>query len=229
MSGAPALVLAGELGIGTPTATLRKTAALLPSGMYVRVRGAAALPALSDPSGCAGALARAFLEKRGKLGPGCASRPPHPPGVTAFPASLAAAPAALRDARAHGRDRSTLADRRAATAAALGVADVLADAEAGGATTSVTGLRGGSATVTRRATGLTLTLRGLRFVRDAALDGLVTHDSETGSVYAALSMRATDGSTRAFVLTWNSKAAKGYAAARGSADGRPLLLVLRAP
>ena len=52
--------------------------------------------------------------------------------MTAFPATLAAAPAALRDAKAHGRDRSTLADRRAATAAALGVADVLADAEAAG-------------------------------------------------------------------------------------------------
>ena len=96
--------------------------------------------------------------------------------MTAFPATLAAAPAALRDAKAHGRDRSTLADRRAATAAALGVADVLADAEAGGAPTSVKGLRGGTATVTPRPAGLTLTLRGLRFVRDAALDGLVTHD-----------------------------------------------------
>jgi pimeloyl-ACP methyl ester carboxylesterase len=229
LSGAPALVLAGEFGVAAPTATLRKAAGLLPSGTYVRVRGAAALPALDDPSGCAGALVRAFLEKRGKVNPGCASRPARPSGVTAFPASLAAAPAALRDAKAHGRDRSTLADRRAATAAALGVADVLADVEVGGAPASVKGLRGGSATVTRRTAGVTLTLRGLCFVRDAALDGLVTHDSKTGSVYAALSMRAADGSTRAFVLTWNTKQAKGYAAARGSADGRPLLLVLRAP
>ena len=229
LSGAPALVLAGELGVGAPTSTLRKSAGLLPAGTYVRVRGAAALPALNDPSGCAGALARAFLEKRGKVSPGCASRPARTSGVTAFPASLASAPAALRDAKAHGRDRSTLADRRAATAAALGVADVLADAEAGGAPASVKGLRGGTAAVTRRANGLTLTLSGLRFVRDAALDGLVTHDHTTGSVYAALSMRAADGSTRAFVLTWNAKQAKGYAAARGSADGRPLLLVLRAP
>ena len=83
--------------------------------------------------------------------------------------------------------------------------------------------------MTRARPGLTLTLRGLRFVRDAALDGLVTHDSKTGSVYAALTLRAADGSTRAFVLTWNTNQAKGYAAARGSADGRPLLLVLRAP
>ena len=55
------------------------------------------------------------------------------------------------------------------------------------------GLRGGSASVTRRGTGLTLTLRGLRFVRDAALDGLVTHDTKTGSVYAAVTLRAADG------------------------------------
>ena len=66
----------------------------------------------------------------------------------------------------------------------------------------------------------------MRFVRDATLDGLVTHDGETGSVYAAVTLRAADGSLRAFVLTWNTHQAKGYAAARGSADGRPLLLVL---
>ncbi|MDX6562611.1 MAG: hypothetical protein QOD65_2425 [Gaiellales bacterium] len=229
LSGAPALVLAGESGVGAPSATLRKAASLLPSGIYVRVRGAAALPALSDPSGCAGVLARAFLATRGKPSPACASRPARPRGVTAFPLSLASAPAAFRDAKTHGRDRSTLADRRAATAAALGVADALADAETATAPASVKGLRGGSAAVLRRATGVTLTLRGLRFVRDAALDGLVTYDGKTGSVYAALSLHAADGSTRAFVLTWNTKQAKGYAAARGSADGRPLLLVLRAP
>lgn len=229
LGGEPALVLAGELGVQAPTATLRKVAALLPSGTYVRVRGAGALPALSNPSGCAAALARAFLEKRGRTKTGCASRPARTQGVRAFPLTLAAAPAALRDAKAHGRDRSTLADRRAATVATLGVADALAGAEAAGDSTSVKGLRGGSAVVTRRGTGLTLTLRGMRFVRDAALDGLVTHDSKTGSVYAALTLRAADGSARAFVLTWNTTQVKGYAAARGSADGRPLLLVLRAP
>jgi hypothetical protein len=42
-------------------------------------------------------------------------------------------------------------------------------------------------------------------------------------------MHAADGSSRAFVLTWSTRQVKGYAAARGSADGRPLLLVLRAP
>ena len=219
LSGAPALVVAGELGVGAPTATLRKAAGLFPSGTYVRVRGAAASPALNDPSGCAGALARAFLEKRGKVSPGCASRPPRPSGVTAFPATLAAAPAALRDAKAHGRDRSTLADRRAATAAALGVADVLADAEAGGAPTSVTGLRGGSATVTPRPAGLTLTLRGLRFVRDAALDGLVTHDSDRQRLRSALDARSRrfDARVRAHL---EHEAGGGLAAARGSAGGR---------
>ena len=54
LGGAPALVLAGELGVAAPTAALRKVAALLPYGTFVRVRGAAALPALSDPEGCAG-------------------------------------------------------------------------------------------------------------------------------------------------------------------------------
>jgi pimeloyl-ACP methyl ester carboxylesterase len=229
LTGEPALVLAGELAVAAPSATLRKVAGLLPAGAYVRVRGAGALPALSDPDGCAAALARAFLRTRGKVNPACARRAARPQGVRAFPARLGSAAAALRDAGARGRDRSTLADRRAATVAALAVADALASAEAAGASATVKGLRGGSASVTRRATGLTLTLRGLRFVRDASLDGFVTHDHETGSVYAALTLRAADGSARAFVLTWNTNQLEGYASARGSADGRPLLLVLRAP
>ena len=91
------------------------------------------------------------------------------------------------------------------------------------------GLRGGTATVTRTAKGVTLVLHGLRFARDAAMDGLVTHDAKTGSVYAALSLRGADGSTRAFVLSWSTNEAGGFAAARGSSDTRPLLLVLRAP
>jgi pimeloyl-ACP methyl ester carboxylesterase len=224
----PALVLGGQFDVRSPTSTLRKVAALLPSGAFVRVRGAGSLPALSDPSGCAATIAVAFLKTRGHAGNGCASHVVRPLGVTDFPATLASAPAALRDAKAHGRDRSTLADRRAATVAALGVADALDSAEAPGAPASITGLRGGTASVTRHGTTTALTLHGMRFVRDAAIDGLVTHDSKTGSVFATLTLRAADG-TRAFVLTWSTSQVKGYAAARGSSDGRPLLLVLRAP
>ncbi len=226
---APALVLGGELAVRAPTTSLRTIAGLLPDGTFVRVRGAGALPALSDPEGCAATVARAFLASRGHVAAGCATRAVHPRGVTEFPATLAAAPAALRDAKAHGRDRSTLADRRAATAAALGVADALDSAAAPGAPATVKGLRGGTATVTRTAKGVTLVLHGLRFVRDAALDGIVTQDAGTGSVFATLSLRGADGSARSFVLSWSTNEANGYAAARGSSDGRPLLLVLRAP
>ena len=226
---APALVLAGELDVRAPTATLRKVAALLPSGTFVRVRGAGALPALSDPEGCAATLARSFLQTRGRASPACASRRTQALGPWAFPSTVGASPAALRDATAHGRDRSTLADRRAATAAALGVSDALASTEAPGRPARVTGLRGGSALVTRSGTQVTLALHGMRFVRDAALDGLVTHDSATGSVFASLTLRAADGSLRAFVLTWSTHQVGGLGSARGSSDGRPLLLVLKLP
>jgi pimeloyl-ACP methyl ester carboxylesterase len=230
LAGAPALVLAGELDVRAPTATLRKVAALLPGVTYVRMRGAGALPALGDPSGCAASLARAFLQTRGRVSRACASRPTQPLAVRAFPATLAASPAALHDATAHGRDHSTLADRHAATAAALGVADALAGAEAPAAPKRVPGLRGGSALVARRgATALTLTLEGMRFVRDAALDGLVTYDSATGSVFASVSLRAADGSLRPFVLTWSTHQVNGLGSARGSSAGRPLLLVLKFP
>jgi pimeloyl-ACP methyl ester carboxylesterase len=229
LSSAPALVLAGELDVRAPTATLRKIAGLLPRGTFVRVRGAGALPALADPGGCAATIARTFLQTRGRVRPACASRRAQALGARAFPASLAAAPPALHDATAHGRDHSTLADRRAATAAALGVADALAAAEAPGAPARVAGLRGGSALVTRRDTHVTLTLRGMRFVRDAALDGLVTHDETTGSVFASVTLRAADGSLRPFVLTWSTHQIGGLGTARGSSSGRPLLLVLKLP
>jgi pimeloyl-ACP methyl ester carboxylesterase len=224
-----ALVLAGDRAVAAPSAALRRVAGLV-GGSYVRVRGAAALPALNDPDGCAGTIARRFLETRGRTpAAGCASRARPAPGVEAFPATLARTPAALRDAHARGRDRSTLADRRAATAAALTVADTLAEAEDAGAPARVAGLRGGSATVTRAAASVTLTLHGVRFVRDLALDGVVSHDTGTGSVYAAVTLRAPDDVARTFVLSWSTTQARGYAAARGSADGRSLLLVLPAP
>ena len=229
LTSAPALVLAGELDVRAPTATLRTVASLFPKGTYVRLRGAGALPALSDPAGCAATLARAFLTTRGHVSPACATRRTQPLGVRAFPSTLAAAPAALHDATAHGRDHSTVADRHAATAAALGVADAIAGASAADAPARVTGLRGGSALVTRRTTGVTLTLHGMRFVRDAALDGLVTYDSATGSVFASVTLRAADGSLRPFVLTWSTHQIGGLGSARGSSNGRPLLLVLKLP
>jgi pimeloyl-ACP methyl ester carboxylesterase len=229
LTSAPALVLAGELDVRAPTATLRKVAALLPAGTFVRVRGAGALPALSDPGGCAASIARTFLLARGRARGACATHRAEALGVRAFPPTLAATPAALHDATAHGRDRSTLTDRRAATSAALGVADALATAEAPGAPTRAAGLRGGSALVTRRGAQVTLVLRGMRFVRDATLDGLVTHDDATGSVFASVTLRAADGSLRTFVLTWSTHQIRGLGAARGSSDGRPLLLVLKTP
>jgi hypothetical protein len=142
---------------------------------------------------------------------------------------VAAARAALRDATAHGRDHSTLADRHAATAAALGVADAIAGASAPDAPARVAGLRGGSAAVRRRPAGVTLQLEGMRFVRDAALDGLVNYDSATGSVFASVTLRGADGSLRPFVLTWSTRQIGGLGSARGSSDGRPLLLVLELP
>ena len=89
---APALVLGGELDVRAPTTALRRIAALLPKGTFVRVRGAGALPALSDAGGCAAAIARAFLKSRGHVTAGCATRPVRPRGVTRFPATLAADP-----------------------------------------------------------------------------------------------------------------------------------------
>ena len=144
LGGVPALVLGGELDVRAPTAALRRIAALLPKGTFVRVGGVGATPALSDASGCAAAIAHAFLKSRGRVAAGCATRPVRPLAVTRVPGDARSRPAALRDAKAHGRDHSTLADRRAATAAALGVADALDSAELPSAPATVKGLRGGS-------------------------------------------------------------------------------------
>ena len=51
----------------------------------------------------------------------------------------------------------------------------------------------------------------MRFVRDATLDGLVTHDDATGSVFASVTLRAADGSLRPFVLTWSTHQIGGLA------------------
>ena len=69
----------------------------------------------------------------------------------------------------------------------------------------------------------------MRFVRDATLDGLVTHDDATGSVFASVTLRAADGSLRTFVLTWNTHQIRGLRRRSRLSDGRPLLLVLKTP
>ena len=232
LGGAPALVLAGELGVDAPSATLRKVAGLLPSGTYVRVRGAGALPALSDPDGCAGTLARAFLETRGKAEP----RLREPPRATARRDRVPGEPRRRRPPRCATPRRAAATARRSPTGARP------PSPRWASPTRSPTPRRGGAPdgregparrhrrSVTRRGTGLTLALRGLRFVRDAALDGLVTHDTQDRQRLRRASRCARPTARAARSCSPGTRTrSKGYAAARGSADGRPLLLVLRAP
>ena len=206
-----------------------RSRASCPRATFVRVRGAGALPALADPGGCAATIARTFLQTRGRVRPACASRRAQALGARAFPPSLAAAPPALHDATAHGRDHSTLADRRAATAAALGVADALA-------------VRGGARRArARRGPARRLGARDApRHARDAhaarACASCATRRSTVSSPTTRrpaacshrVTLRAADGSLRPFVLTWSTHQIGGLGTARGSSAGRPLLLVLQA-
>ena len=78
-------------------------------------------------------LARAFLQTRGHVEPGLREPSCTAPGRCAPSRSGWQPPRRPARRDAHGRDRSTLSDRHAATAAALGVADALAGASAPGA------------------------------------------------------------------------------------------------
>ena len=118
---------------------------------HLRARARSGRAARAErPERLRGALARAFLEKRGKVSPGCASRPPRPTRSNRLPGHARRCPrraARRQGARPRPLDACGQAGRNGRRARR---ADVLADAEAGGAPTRVKGLRGGSATVTPR-------------------------------------------------------------------------------
>lgn len=213
----PVLVLSGEFDITTPAANGRMTADAWPDATYVEVRNEIHVAALYDQERCASAIVRRFIRMLDAGDTSCAERTPEIHVVRSFPAELDDAP----QARPLPGDRSTASDRRIAWVVGETVGDALSRwwnvTYGGGA-----GLRGGRFATRGSYEGrdpLVVTLRGVRFVDDVAVDGRVVWTRPRGRLDGTVAVSSSDGDGR-LRLQGTTRGPGAPATITGTIDGR---------
>jgi pimeloyl-ACP methyl ester carboxylesterase len=216
----PVLALDGEFDQATPVADARNVAAHWPDSTYVQVRNTGHISALADFQGCASGIVRRFLARLSAGHTACAGRAPAVE-VARFPATLAAAPAAIP----MSGDDSTPAARRAAWTAGAAVGDAFArwynlmDGVAGH------GLRGGRFTViggyysTRP---LTIRFQADRYVSGLAVSGRAVWTRTAHSIRATLTLAGPAAASGRITLTFSTARSDARARAIGILGGRQL-------
>jgi pimeloyl-ACP methyl ester carboxylesterase len=204
----PLLVIGGDLDSLTPLSDAGEFAPKLARNVrVVGLRNTVHVTSegdtfLSDGAGCARRILRRFLRaprRLASLDARCAARIAtiHTPG--AYPLDLADAAEARVVA---GSDPGVLT-RRAVTVAAGALADATIRRYYSGVNRGP-GLRGGSFTARGDAV-VRFALRGVRFVRDAAVDGAGSWDPATGGVFGVVTVAASDGSRVKVEVEWTQR------------------------
>jgi pimeloyl-ACP methyl ester carboxylesterase len=218
----PTLILNGDLDNITPLADATVVAHRFPRSTLVDVENAGHVTALLDQNDCASVIYLQFVSTLSAGDTSCASRTPEVRVVPAFARSAAA----VAPARAGRRDRSTVLDRRVASAAAQTVADALQRWWVNYDGTGV-GLRGGRWSYS----GGNLTT--FAFHRDSFVPGVTVSGTArwvytTGRVRANLVVRA-GGVVEHLHMRWSLQVRAAMADIDGHADGRPLHAHMLAP
>jgi pimeloyl-ACP methyl ester carboxylesterase len=215
----PVLVLNGEFDITTPVANARTAASAWPDATFVEVANEIHVTALYDEEGCATAIVRRFIRTLEAGDTSCTERTPEIHVAEAFPTALRSAPQATRLAG----DRSSAADRRLAWVAGEAVGDALSRwwnvTYGGGA-----GLRGGRFATDGSYGGngpLVITLRDVRFVDDAVVDGRVVWTRAAGRLRGVLHVEGAEGAG-SLRLAATTRGPGTPATLAGSIDGRPV-------
>ncbi|HEY3765190.1 MAG TPA: alpha/beta fold hydrolase [Gaiellales bacterium] len=223
----PVLVLDGEFDQATPVADARHVAAAWPDSTYVQVRNTGHISALGDYQGCASGIVRRFLADLHAGNTSCAGRMPAI-GVSRFPASLAASPAA----RSTPGDRSAPAAHRGVWVAGATVGDALARWYNLMYGVDGHGLRGGAYTVAGGYYShlpLVIRMRGDRFVSGLAVSGTATWNRSALRVRAVLTLRGPAAASGRIVLTFPTDRQHGTATATGVLGGRRVAVALPVP
>ncbi|HUJ07921.1 MAG TPA: alpha/beta hydrolase [Streptosporangiaceae bacterium] len=228
-AGLPVLVMSGDLDSLTPrlhgaTLVARQMGR---SARLVVFANLTHVMLQDDNDACPASVFQRFLLDPGGLASenvSCAARVTPVHAVGAYPLRLAGArPATPRPGNTAGRQAL-----RAVTVALASVGDEVSRfGELGG--TRDLGLRGGTVTF-RRGRVLTITLRGVRWVTDAAVDGRAWWDRKTGWVTASLTVRLARGAPVRLRARWLAYAAPGQiVVVTGRQAGTRIVAVAPAP
>jgi pimeloyl-ACP methyl ester carboxylesterase len=218
----PTLVLNGDLDNITPLADAAVVARRFPESTLVDVENSGHVTALLDQNDCASVIYRHFVSTLSAGDTSCAARTPEVRVVPAFYRS----PGDVPPARAGRRDRSTVLDRRIASAGAQTVADALQRWWVNYDGTSV-GLRGGRWSYSG-GNLTTFVLTRDSFVPGVAVSGTARWTYSTGRVRAAVTVRA-GGVVEHLHMRWSLQVRAAGADIDGRANGRPLHAHMLAP
>jgi pimeloyl-ACP methyl ester carboxylesterase len=225
----PVLVLGGTLDSLTPlldggTVVRRQMGA---SARLIRVVNTTHVTAEVDPFNCASMLVRAFVANPRRLfslDASCANQIPVVRSVGLFPRHVSGEPAA----QPLPGNQAEMAGLRAATAAVESAGDAIYRSDYLGVPTG-TGLRGGNFTIAVAGGSEVLTLTGVQWVDDLAVDGVVRWDPRSGAVAARLTMVGPRRERGQMSITWNARVTGALATVSGMYDGQTIAAALPAP
>jgi pimeloyl-ACP methyl ester carboxylesterase len=217
----PTLVLTGTLDTITTPGEGDATTRLFPRAHHVMIANTGHVSALGDLNGCASSIVRTFTAT-GKLDDGCSSTIPALHLVSSFGRDLNDVIPAIPAAGNQGTPR----DLRAAAAATLAAADVLARAYQFSLSAG-TGLRGGTFAATTRGNATHAALTGIAWTRDLFVSGAATSNAATTHASAHLTLHGASNGT--IDAAWTTVGVHAWASLHGTVDGRTVEATMPAP
>lgn len=215
----PTLVLNGDLDTITAASGARLVAHRFPRSTFVELHNSIHVTATYDRDGCASTIYTRFVGTLRAGDTSCASRIAEVRLVPTFARSLAE----VTPARSLQGDRSVVADRQLAAAAAATVADAIARWQVNYDGSSV-GLRGGSWSYTGTDVAV-FKLRGASFVPGVAISGSARWDVSGGQVTATVTV---NGEAH-LQLRWSLHQQHVLSTITGDAGGRAVRATMLAP
>jgi pimeloyl-ACP methyl ester carboxylesterase len=221
----PVLVLSGEFDNMTSAADGTAAAARFPRARHVILANSLHVNALPHArSECGALLVRRFMERLETGDEGCAAAVPAVRLVARFARQLRE----LTPVRALGGNEAGEDQLRAASAALLASADVIARAETNGPGAGV-GLRGGTFTVRQAPAGYRVILRDVRWTEDTVVSGRIEWPGRSGLVHADLQLLAPPGVRGNLQLQWPEGVSGARATVRGKLGSNAVVAEAPAP
>jgi pimeloyl-ACP methyl ester carboxylesterase len=217
----PVLVLTGDLDTITTPEEGDAATRLFARAHHLIVANTGHVSALDDYKGCASSIVQRFTES-GQIDGGCASRVAALHLVPSFARTLGGVIPATASAGNHGTD----ADLRAAAAATLAAADVLARAYEF-TLTSGSGLRGGTFTAATQDSVTSATLTGIAWTRDLFVSGSAQSGARSMQASAHLTLQGAAAGT--IDAKWSTTGSRATATIGGTIDGRDVRATMPAP